>query len=248
MLLIHILYLSLKKRLFQQQMSTRAASAAKSLRAREALVKVLFGGGGQQNSKNTSGCLRPQVVVDHSAFTHQQLRTEYLKRVQELHPDKHRSKDPASLNQNGGSIVLDEHDAKQKFVELKEAWNQYEVMAKTMKVSKGQETAANFTMFGVGCSFSDNEEERSLRNEIMDQASRGWFSAGALVDAVEKKKDVKSTANGSGGPQHEALCDDNLFTQEEDKKESSNSVRPIQAAGNKTRPSLVSHLIRPPRR
>ena len=38
----------------------------------------------------------------------------------------------------------------------------------------------NFTMFGVGCSFSDNDQEKDLRNEITDQACRGWFSAGAI--------------------------------------------------------------------
>ena len=40
----------------------------------------------------------------------------------------------------------------------------------------------NFTMFGVGCSFSDSPTEQMHRTEIMDQASRGWFSSGQLSE------------------------------------------------------------------
>ena len=41
-------------------------------------------------------------------------------------------------------------------------------------------------MFGVGCSFDDSPEERDLRNDIMDQACRGWFSSGAIEEGVVK--------------------------------------------------------------
>mmetsp|Transcript_40435 Transcript_40435/g.87326 ORF Transcript_40435/g.87326 Transcript_40435/m.87326 type:complete len:338 (-) Transcript_40435:445-1458(-) len=44
-----------------------------------------------------------------------------------------------------------------------------------------EEEENDFTMFGVGCSFDDSPEERDLRHEIMEQASRGWFSSGSLV-------------------------------------------------------------------
>jgi len=36
-------------------------------------------------------------------------------------------------------------------------------------------------MFGVGCSFDDSPTERDLRNDIMDQACRGWFSSGSIA-------------------------------------------------------------------
>ena len=61
---------------------------------------------------------------------------------------------------------------------LQDAWMDYETLAKVMKKVDNKGADASFTLFGVGCSFSDNDQERERRNEIMDQAGRGWFSAG----------------------------------------------------------------------
>merc|ERR1712157_691350 len=75
-------------------------------------------------------------------------------------------------------------ELKREFQELQSTWDRYEDLTKNMKVTSGDGTAANFTQFGVGCSFSGNEEEKALRNEITDQACRGWFSSGLVSSGV----------------------------------------------------------------
>ena len=214
-------------------MSTRAASAANSLRAKQALVKVLFA------HKYSGKGPQARKMLDHSIYTYDELRAAYLERVQQLHPDKYHDK--RTLND---SVTMDKEDAKRQFVDLREAWNRYEDVAKLMKrVSGGDETAANFTLFGVGCSFSDNEEERNLRNEIMDQASRGWFSSGSLVERDSEKENGRTTSTVTKGP----LCDDELFTCEERTTEDTDSKNSLDSLESPRR-SLVSHLIRPSRR
>ena len=60
-------------------------------------------------------------------------------------------------------------------------------------------------MFGVGCSFADSAQERDYRNEIMDQACRGWFSSGALqsTSSINPKRNRAKKVI--------PLCDDDLF-------------------------------------
>ena len=83
-----------------------------------------------------------------------------------------------------------------------------------MKVVHGDGAAANFTQFGVGCSFSDSEEERALRTEITDQACRGWFSSG-LVSAGSNDDD-KSKGDGREKAQNrKSLIDDSIFVQDD---------------------------------
>jgi DnaJ-class molecular chaperone len=154
-------------------MSTRIAGSS-SHRAKQQVVKLLFG------AKYSGQGANAHRMLDHSIYSYTELKTAYLERVHKLHPDKnnhihnHKKKESAKI----------------KFVELKEAWQRYEELAKTMRrVEKGDNEASSFTMFGVGCSFSDNDEERAQREEIMDQASRGWFSSGALGNGGDDEVD-----------------------------------------------------------
>jgi hypothetical protein len=94
-------------------------------------------------------------------------------------------------------------NTKKHFHDLQNAWDKYEDLASAMKkVTGGDKEASNFTMFGVGCSFSDNEEERAFRNEITDQACRGWFSAGAIGSSSSNKTMNKPKVS---------LADDDMF-------------------------------------
>jgi hypothetical protein len=113
---------------------------------------------------------------------------------------------------------MDRDQAKKKFVELQEAWSVYERYAKILKQSGDAD--ASFTMFGVGCSFSDNERERTLRAEITDQACRGWFCSGVLKSGVDDGDGVstalpsyKPTLQGFVQPVAKlpSLTDDDLF-------------------------------------
>jgi hypothetical protein len=142
--------------------SGRAASAVSSLRAKQDVVRLLFSG-----ATKTKG---PVALCDPFSYTYKNLRTAYLQKLHELHPDK-------SQHCTGKST-------KALFVELQTAWNAYEQYNKSYRhdASTADRLEGDFTMFGVGCSFSDSEREKDLRAVIMDQASRGWFSAGQLQD------------------------------------------------------------------
>ena len=84
-----------------------------------------------------------------------------------IHPDKNKSKELKSHHIE---------DSKRSFNELQEAWDNYENLAKMMrKATNGDEADANFTLFGVGCSFSDSPAERALRDEIMEQGELPLF-------------------------------------------------------------------------
>jgi hypothetical protein len=140
-------------------MSSRLV-AGSSTTAKRKVVQILFG------SSPQSRC------VDHTQYSFADLKAEYLERLQQLHPDKYQG--------------TDRDQARATFVQLKDAWSLYEEAAKMMKkVKSGSEITANFTMFGVGCSFSDNDQERELRNAYMDQACRGWLPAGVLGTGQE---------------------------------------------------------------
>ena len=98
-------------------------------------------------------------------------------------------------NHNGRNFHLE-------FIELKNAWEEYHTSVRIIRGNKirsspsdnynykqqqgdvfweEDEEEDNFTMFGVGCSFADSPTERDLRNDIMDQACRGWFSSGSIA-------------------------------------------------------------------
>ena len=177
-------------------MSTRVTSAA-SKSAKAALVELLFP---RQQAKR---------------YSHLQLRTAYLKKLHIMHPDKQRS----------SSSIRDEK-AHRKFVQLQNAWEAYNISARMFRQSgpkrhDGEEDNNNdFTMFGVGCSFSDSPEERKLRDEIMDQACRGWLPSGALSHSDgEKKIEAKSSQQSCTN-----LSDDKMFMQQQTSETSTSSI------------------------
>jgi hypothetical protein len=165
----------------------RAASAVMSQRAKQELVRILFADASTKtsSSRTTSLASRPahrKPLLDANQYTYQELRTLYLRKVHELHPDK-------ALNGKKGKAL---------FVELQDAWISYEQHSKLYRQSAGRnEVEGDFTMFGVGCSFSDNEEETRLRVEIMDQAGRGWFTSGLLFEKPDDNTSMDFPENPS---------------------------------------------------
>lgn len=208
-------------------MSTRAGAAAFSLRAKQELVKRLFGPKLMRKGPES------HRLLDHSIYTYDDLRSAYLEQVKLLHPDKHNARNIS---------VAEKDENKRQFVCLQEAWTKYEEIAKvTNRVSNGKDAAANFTMFGVGCSFSDSEDEKNMRANITDQACRGWFSAGAISHGNRNEKSGKFTAaSQTTAP----LVDDDLFSVQ---GEASSYFEGQGDAAKEPKPSLVSHLIRPAR-
>ena len=92
---------------------------------------------------------------------------------------------------------------------MQSAWAEYEKLAKMMtKVGSGS-SDADFTLFGVGCSFSDSPEEQRKRSEIMDEACRGWFTAGAISETAASAANDNSTSDGRW--KATPIVDDNLF-------------------------------------
>eukprot|EP00978_Attheya_sp_CCMP212_P015762 scaffold40806_cov53-Attheya_sp.AAC.4 len=166
--------------------------------------------------------------LDSASYTYQELRAAYLQRLQQWHPDKHHhhysysptenddddddNSDPSSLTAAASTdkmnsfVSTDYEDDRQQqrqqkkelFVELQEAWANYESAAKLLKrVGDGGSADANFTMFGVGCSFADSEEERKIRDAITDQACRGWFRSGLLSPSSSDVSDNNKTSDDS---------------------------------------------------
>merc|ERR1719223_1677148 len=126
-------------------------------------------------------------------------------------------------------------DAHLQFIELKSAWEEYNSTVKRHTGGRSNpnkqhsdddiwEGGDDFTMFGVGCSFSDSPEERDLRNEIMDQACRGWFSSGALPPAgnrLDARQELALHCDASRGIQNAIdkpslkLTDDDMFVSDD---------------------------------
>lgn len=205
---------------------TRAASAASSHRAKQELVRVLFGPKYYRQGREA------HRMLDHSIYTHSQLKSAYLERLQELHPDKRRN----NINNNNKEILPnhnkddDDTAAREEFISLQEAWDRYEQFAKSLiKVDNGSREA-NFTLFGVGCSFSDSAEERERRSEITDQACRGWFSAGELGVGGDESSDKESRKT-----KQPSLLDDDMFVTDEIY---------AKADSNGKKKSLVDHMVR----
>lgn len=183
---------------------TRAARAATSRKVKQELVNLLFG---KEYRKSSPEGHRK---LDYSIYSYDDLRKAYLQKLHLLHPDKQRNK----VSEN------DQAD-RQEFQQLHDIWSQYDEMAKSMmKVAGGDGESANFTMFGVGCSFSDSETERALRNDITDQACRGWFSSGLLAENASQGELDETNATNNPASFSISLVDDSLFvdaTNSEDK-------------------------------
>lgn len=181
---------------------SRGASAALSRRVKQEVVRLLFGpsyaGKGPDAHRK----------LDHSIYTYDQLRKAYLERVQALHPDKVAHKRSMELSSF--------EEKKMKFVELQEAWTKYEEVAKMMKTVDNGAPEANFTLFGVGCSFADNDAERDWRADITEQASRGWFTSGLLSDSSHSAGPGKTTIPSRRTTAPTPLCDDDWFVHSAD--------------------------------
>ena len=152
-------------------MSTRAGISA--TRARETLMRLLF-----------TDCSAINGRLSHAA-----LKEAYLDRVHKLHPDKNRHRHE---NNASTEFVTSSAGNGRKFIELKNAWEDYDKIVKLNKLTNQSSEIgdgktfeeASFTLFGVGCSFADSDSERDYRNEIMEQACRGWFSRGSLATGM----------------------------------------------------------------
>lgn len=214
-------------------MTTRAASASISRRVKQNLVNKLFksdyGGKGRD----------AHLGLDFASYTYMDLRNAYLTRIKSIHPDRAMHDSENSTKDNTNNQGEDENKATgtfennievgnkkwdditnltrrskkknhEEFVELQEAWDAYDKIAKAMQ--KGQSDShirgvqENFTLFGVGCSFSDSVEESNKRAEIMDQAGKGWCSAGQLSDSSSDDKMTKNSKMDSI-----SLIDDEMF-------------------------------------
>jgi hypothetical protein len=170
-------------------MSTRTITGLSSRTAKAEVVRLLFG------SKYAEKGPQAHRMLDPTIYSYDDLKKNYLERLQAIHPDKFK-------HTPNNHRDFPDNEMKLQFVDLQNAWAKYEKVARMMKkVGKGE--AANFTRFGVGCSFSDTPEERAQRDEIMDQAGRGWFSAGALSETSEM--------NAACVPPPSALMDTDWF-------------------------------------
>ena len=212
----------------------RGASAAESRQALQRLTRLLSPPppsprGGRRNARPILDPNNDRHRADATSHSHAELRSAYLRKLQEIHPDKfaHRRSTTSgkSADEKGGG----ESDRPRRgegellggggesakirrramFAELRDAWSGYEEVAKRMgRVVKGDGMGANFTHFGVGCSFSDSPEETERRGDIMDQAGRGWFTSGLLAERAGEEEIPSRVASGGGDLK---LCDDDLF-------------------------------------
>jgi hypothetical protein len=240
-------------------MGTRAANATFSLRAKEKLVKLLFGGTRNHPLGSDNVSTRSQVcpkLLDHAGYSYQDLKAAYYERIQQLHPDKQKSlvheqqklnqrvhkKEPKAASSSKSSNTT-------QFMELQEAWRDYEEFAKMMK--KVGEADADFTLFGVGCSFSDSEVEREQRSKIMDQASRGWFAAGSITSSVIEDA-TSRTATANVNSFRTRLSIDDMFEAHDqnsnEKSFSSGRADQTTKSEQALKSSLIAHLIPPHKR
>ena len=160
-------------------MRTRSAAFAvsSSFRAKQNLLRLLFSDG-------------PTA----SYYSYNELRAAYLQRVQMLHPDKLVSSYGRSQQQQmQQQISLEEKkQATRRFVDLQQAWELYEKNTNKHSKANGSDAssppascfASSFTTLFGPSSFWHSEKERALREIIIQQACRGWFSAGAIENGI----------------------------------------------------------------
>jgi cytochrome c556 len=243
-------------------MTTRAGAASLALRAKQEIVRILHGSGHH-----------------HSSFSFRDLKRAFLQRAHEIHPDKQQQQQTTMRTMTKASCeeeLGDDDDTASKksrataeFIQLKEAWIRYEKTSKIPArlhrpkgsdddVSRGgpaqwQQEEGNFTMFGVGCSFSDNDSERQKRTKIMDEASRGWFSAGEISHGPESDRTVLGNSGDSTSKRTTSvtsLASDDLFEMPPERAGNDNNSggTGTGTCGTKRVPSLVSHLLAKPKR
>jgi hypothetical protein len=195
--------------------TSRAARAVTARQVKQKLVDILFG---QEFRKVGPEGHRK---LNHSMYyKYDDLKKAYLERLHVLHPDKQRNASSDNDHDNA--------NRKNEFIQLQEIWSQYDAMAKSMMVG-GDGESANFTLFGVGCSFSDNEAEKALRSNITDQACRGWFPSGLLPEQDQSYHHEQSQLRSTVSPKITPLIDDSLFIESAESHDS-----PIQRTPRRT--------------
>ncbi|CAB9527554.1 expressed unknown protein [Seminavis robusta] len=216
-------------------MSSRAASAASSRRVKQELVRLLFGKSNKESTIIQATTTANKKPLDHTSFSYSDLRTAYLQRLQTLHPDKDYSKRETDPHHHSRR----HHE----FVQLQQAWDRYDQMAKV--VANNIDADSSFTLFGVGCSFADNEREREWRNEITDQACRGWFSSGSLAEEATSDGDDKNKYM-KGTSQHISLLndEDDMFIAVPEETDKDHKQQPKED-NIRPRRSLVDTKFRP---
>jgi len=132
-------------------MSTRAGQAFCATNARSVLEKALNVG---------------KKTKSNEPLSREQLRKEYLDAIFRTHPDKAKDDDQRK-------------EFHSNFIFLRQAWEAFDKEKAKDRTSKADDPGT-FVKFGVGCSFSDSDEEKVERWEIMEQASKGWFPDGSL--------------------------------------------------------------------
>eukprot|EP00532_Pseudo-nitzschia_australis_P004910 CAMPEP_0168193374 /NCGR_PEP_ID=MMETSP0139_2-20121125/18573_1 /TAXON_ID=44445 /ORGANISM="Pseudo-nitzschia australis, Strain 10249 10 AB" /LENGTH=247 /DNA_ID=CAMNT_0008116727 /DNA_START=261 /DNA_END=1004 /DNA_ORIENTATION=+ len=210
----------------------RAAAASTSRDVKQKLVNLLF------REKYSRTGPEGHKRLDFSIYSYKDLRKAYLNRLQIIHPDKinsncidddsddKRCQYKIQIFQKNDGQIHSKENFKKEFQELQSIWNRYEELSKNMMKVQGDGVAANFTKFGVGCSFSDSEEERALRNEITDQACRGWFSSGLVSSGITAENDddgnnadeiTSGSSQSSKGifSKQKPLIDETMFVQVE---------------------------------
>lgn len=212
-------------------MSTRVSSLANSSRAKQRLVQLLFSSKYSRQGKDAH-----KKLVDYHSYSYMELKAAYLNQLQVLHPDKVVGKHQSAQTQSKQKSLqqlqhqdkypqqnTQQQQQKNAFHELREAWDSYNEYTKMLrKVGKSYPNSMhegtsrcgiqeNFTMFGVGCSFADTELERHRRAEIMDQACRGWFSAGLLEEECNDRVNSVVKEEKSIQKNEVSLLDEDLF-------------------------------------
>ena len=217
------------------KMTSRAASAANSRRAKQEIVRLLFG------SKYKRKGPEAHRKLDPFQYSYNDLRTAYLEKLHAIHPDKSAHIIISTSDKHSRTTRSEKDDLHQQFVELQEAWDQYETVIRMLKnVKGGEKEEANFTLFGVGCSFSDSPEEQRKRAEITDQACRGWFPGGQIAEVSTMTTKDESELRSSTI----SLVDDDWFISTEEKEEHDGRKVP-QKAQAAPRRSLVQPHFRP---
>uniref|UniRef100_A0A7S2L331 J domain-containing protein n=1 Tax=Leptocylindrus danicus TaxID=163516 RepID=A0A7S2L331_9STRA len=143
-------------------MSTRAGQLFCAVSAKSHLMKLL-----NQHAAAAS----PSGIT--KGASKKELRAAYLQEITRIHPDR-------------AQCSTEKADNHSKFILLRQAWEAYDKESAAKDRTVDADSEGNFTDFGVGCSFSDSEEEREKRWAIMDQACKGWFPDGSLESGEAK--------------------------------------------------------------
>lgn len=146
-------------------MATRAGQLFCTVSAKSHLTKLLRLNTNYPTNNQTNKQTKLLKNAPKEA-SKKELRAAYLKEISIVHPDRAQC-----------SVKKAEYHS--KFILLRQAWEAYDKESAT-KDRTVEDAEGTFTEFGVGCSFSDSEEEKKKRWVIMDQACKGWFPDGSL--------------------------------------------------------------------